>query len=297
MSGKRTAFIIIFTIFCLPLLFYARCISQRPPRTNLQQQLFPGISYTRKVYSEPRPYIAHIAAIDLDNSKAKPFVTPTNPKSVQQENSAMTTSDFVEQSGVQLAVNGSFFYPFEENTPWDYYPHTNDPAIALGESITDGDRYGKIEPQWNVLCFDRANRVEIALQQQCPNTAINGVAGRRLVVKDGRSAIDYETKAYARTVVAVNRQKNKLWLIVVDGKQPFYSEGATLQEVAQLAISLGGDMPNSITSLRALNLDGGGSSTLAIEQNDSVRVLNAPIHTKIPMRERPVANHLGFSLP
>ncbi|MEM9073198.1 MAG: phosphodiester glycosidase family protein, partial [Myxococcota bacterium] len=39
-----------------------------------------------------------------------------------------------------------------------------------------------------------------------------------------------------------------------------------------------------------LNLDGGGSSTLVIRQ----RVMNAPIHTRLPMRQRPVPVVLGF---
>ena len=77
-------------------------------------------------------------------------------------------------------------------------------------------------------------------------------------------------------------------MLVVDGKQPFYSEGVTLAELADFLISLGCD--------RALNLDGGGSSTLVVNKDNRVTVLNAPIHTKIPMRERPVANHLGFSI-
>ena len=284
MSGKKIASAIAF-ILLLPLLFYSWRISLRPPRTNLQQQFF-NMVYERKIYNKPRPYVAHVIAIDLVDSEVVPFITPFNPQSAKQENSAMTTSDFVKKFDLQLAINGSFFYPFEENTPWDYYPRTDEPAIALGENITNGTRYGKVEPTWNVLCFDRTHRATIALEQQCSDTAINGIAGRKLLVKDGRSLIDYETKAYARTVVGVNRQGDKLWAIIVDGKQPFYSEGATLQEMAQIAIDLGCD--------RALNLDGGGSTSLAIKQDNVVKVLNAPIHTKIPMRERPVANHLGF---
>ena len=182
MSGKRIAFITTCIILCLPLLFYAWRISLRPPRTNLQQQLFPGISYERKIYEKPRLYIAHILAIDLDKSYLQPLVTPINPQSAQQANSAMTTSDFVKKFDIQIAVNGSFFYPFTENTPWDYYPHKNDRAIALGENITNGDGYGKVESQWNVLCFDKANRVQIALQQKCSTTATNGVAGKELLV-------------------------------------------------------------------------------------------------------------------
>ena len=56
--------------------------------------------------------------------------------------------------------------------------------------------------------------------------------------------------------------------------------------MTQIAIALGCD--------RSINLDGGGSSTLSVWQDNKVRVLNAPIHTKVPLRERPIANHLGF---
>jgi exopolysaccharide biosynthesis protein len=75
-------------------------------------------------------------------------------------------------------------------------------------------------------------------------------------------------------------------LIIVDGKQPFYSEGVTLRELAAIAIDLGANT--------ALNLDGGGSTTLVIADGLETKILNSPIHNKIPMNERPVANHLGF---
>ena len=59
----------------------------------------------------------------------------------------------------------------------------------------------------------------------------------------------------------------------------------TLREVAALMKRLG--------AWRAVNLDGGGSSTLVVEKDGAAQVMNAPYHTRIPMRERPVANHLG----
>ncbi|MBD2020680.1 phosphodiester glycosidase family protein, partial [Leptolyngbya sp. FACHB-36] len=45
---------------------------------------------------------------------------------------------------------------------------------------------------------------------------------------------------------------------------------------------------------KAVNLDGGGSTTIVVSSPTGPYALNAPIHTKIPLRERPVANHLGF---
>ena len=76
-------------------------------------------------------------------------------------------------------------------------------------------------------------------------------------------------------------------LVVVDGRQPFYSEGITLQELADLMRALGAEY--------AMNLDGGGSSTMVVQGQDGrPRVLNSPIDNYIPGRERPVANHLGI---
>ena len=108
------------------------------------------------------------------------------------------------------------------------------------------------------------------------------------MVKDGDSVITKKTPAYSRTAVGISEKGDRLWLIIIDGKQPFYSEGVTEQELAKIAIKLGCD--------RALNLDGGGSSTLVAKVANQIKVLNAPMHTKIPMRERPVANHLGFGV-
>jgi hypothetical protein len=46
-----------------------------------------------------------------------------------------------------------------------------------------------------------------------------------------------------------------------------------------------------------MSLDGGGSSTLVIEGEDGLpEILNSPIDSYIPGRERPVANHLGITV-
>ena len=49
---------------------------------------------------------------------------------------------------------------------------------------------------------------------------------------------------------------------------------------------------------RALNLDGGGSSTLAMDAGEQPHVLNAPFQAGVPMKLRPVANQYGvYALP
>jgi exopolysaccharide biosynthesis protein len=90
-----------------------------------------------------------------------------------------------------------------------------------------------------------------------------------------------------RTAVGINRNGRYVYLVVVDGRQPFYSEGATFTELAQLLIDQGAYM--------AMSLDGGGSSTMVVEDdNGKPRILNSPIDHYIPGTERPVGTHLGI---
>ncbi|MFD2442812.1 phosphodiester glycosidase family protein [Bacillus sp. CGMCC 1.16607] len=63
------------------------------------------------------------------------------------------------------------------------------------------------------------------------------------------------TQRTARTAVAVDSTKNKVFFVTVDGRTPGYSEGMTLKEFATYLVSLG--------AYQAINLDGGGSTTLA----------------------------------
>ena len=199
----------------------------------------------------------------------------------------MTASEFIRKYDVDIAINASFFYPFSEDTPWNYYPNSGDLVYPLGESIINGQRYGNTSDKRNVLCFLRSNSAQIPLTQSCPQNTWQGISGMQMLLENGKNVAE-DSPAYARVAVGIDRKGDKLWLVLVDGKQPYYSEGITLKELADILVSLGCD--------RAINLDGGGSTTLAVKQNNKVTVLNAPIHTKIPMRERPVANHLGFKI-
>jgi hypothetical protein len=74
-----------------------------------------------------------------------------------------------------------------------------------------------------------------------------------------------------RTAVGITRDGRRIFLVAVDGRQPPYSDGMTLRELATLMLSLGAS--------EALNLDGGGSTTLVYADPDSsgaLRVANRP---------------------
>lgn len=88
---------------------------------------------------------------------------------------------------------------------------------------------------------------------------------------------------HPRTAVGVGEGGRRLLLVVVDGRQEGYSAGMTLAELAQVMLELG--------ARDALNLDGGGSSAMAVRAADgTVRVVNRPSDAG---GERAVANALA----
>ena len=274
-------------LLLLPLILYGWGCFSRPSQTDLEEKLFKGIVYKRKFGLTARPVIAHIVTINLSVPGVKVLVTP--PQAIGENNTlAQTTSQFLQKFKLQLAVNANYFHPFRENTPWDYYPHTGDVTYSIGQTISNGKHYSKADAKWGVLCISSNNHAQILDTGDCPKNTLQAVAGKDVFIQNGKPVkLDSEPdKPYPRVAVATNKQGNILWLIAVDGKQPLYSEGATIAELTEIVRDLG--------AYTALNLDGGGSTTLVMTKNNKPKLLNAPIHTKLPMRERPVANHLGF---
>jgi hypothetical protein len=98
------------------------------------------------------------------------------------------------------------------------------------------------------------------------------VGGAGLLLRDGRPVEDWSVEQltagfaetrHPRTLVGA-RADGSIWLVTVDGRQPQLSAGMTLPELRSLASRLG---------LRdALNLDGGGSTTMWA----AGRVVNSP---------------------
>ncbi len=268
----------------LILMVVVVVLIRRPPRSDIQSILFQGVTHSRLVRSTPRPLVIHVADIDLTVPGIDILVTPGDSH-CDLDTCAMTTSEFLQKNHLQLAINGSFFTPFAVGkTFWDYYPHTNDPVDVLGLAISNGVQYSEDDDQFAKICFAQAG-AQIT-KNACPKDTVQALAGREILVQNGSAVhFDFADNFHPRTAVAVDREGKRLWLIVVDGRQDGYSEGMNLNELAEFAAQLG--------AATALNLDGGGSSALVTSKN-GIHPLNAPIHTRIPMRERPVANHLGI---
>jgi len=260
----------------------------RPAPVPMKQEFYEGVTYRRIVEYLPRPLIAHVIKIDTKTAKLSFLVTPPDSKGDTPLN-ARTTSQFLDEFGVQIAINGDGFTPWWSRSPADYYPHVGDPVMPWGLTASKGNLYTEgvpkeigVEP---TLYISRRNALSF---NRRPDNVYNAISGDRMLVEKGKvvDGLD-DSELDPRTAVGLNKNGRFLILIVVDGRQPFYSDGVTFTKLAELLIAQGANI--------AMSLDGGGSSTLVMEgDNGEPVIMNSPIDNYIPGRERPVANHLGI---
>ena len=261
----------------------------RPQPNNSVERLFQGVVYRRIAIKEPRPVVLHFIEIDLDGASPRFKVTRGHSER-ELPYDAHSVSEFLEEAGVQLAINGSFFTPWWSNGILDYYPHTGDPLKTKGISASEGKVFCQPDPNYPALYITKEGSPSFEPQQP----VYNAIAGKAMFVKNGRFALEgsrdrFCTQPEPRTAIGLTKDRERMIIMVVDGRQPRYSEGLTLQELAQYAMDLGAH--------EALAFDGGGSTALVMEDDTgSPKQLNCPIDKRIPGRERPVANHLGIYL-
>ena len=125
----------------------------------------------------------------------------------------------------------------------------------------------------------------------CDDTDIlHSVGGLYVLLKDGKLGDvgvyePFGCVRHPRTAVGICPD-GKFIVLVVDGRIPAYSNGATLYDLSLFLKKLG--------ATDALNLDGGGSSTFLVRKGDSFELLNNPADLVRPTEKliRPIFNSI-----
>jgi hypothetical protein len=263
------------------------------------EAIAPGVRYWSERQGGPVAAVVHVLEVDLSRPGVALSVS-AGDRSGGMEYRAATVSEFAIASGAVAAVNGGYFSPFKGGSPAgdDFYPHSGDPVNTIGASIADGAVISPVETEEDprvlaILCINGADVVILDGQTCAPNVEDALAAGPRLL-RAGQPAMNaqagaaYSVDRHPRTAIGLNARRDRTWLVVVDGRQPGVSEGATLAELNALFERLGAS--------DAMNLDGGGSSAMAAVRDGRPVLLSVPIHTGVPGRERPSANHVGVYL-
>jgi len=253
-------------------------------------QPFVGITYSEKIETTPRALRMHVAQIDLTASGIRFKVSPPGG---DREVVRQSTLNFMIQEHAQLAVNAHYFLPF---------PSADKTAWIIGLGASEGRVFSAFEiPEQSYALVAYAPAINIdpenhaAIVHYDPSfadgrhvlekvTLWNAVAGSSQVVTNGVISVpvyrddnhfDAEldpggpnnysnAKAWAdattaRTAIGLSQDRRTLTLFTVDVRGG--SEGMRLSEVADVLI-------REFGVFDALNLDGGGSTTMAMEGAD-----------------------------
>lgn len=106
------------------------------------------------------------------------------------------------------------------------------------------------------------------------------ITGNKFLIRDGVMEVINDREMHPRTAIGIDRDTGEVLLLAIDGRQRS-SRGHTMVELAEMMQDLGAD--------EALNLDGGGSTTMVARRADgAIGVVNSPSDGA----ERLVANAL-----
>jgi exopolysaccharide biosynthesis protein len=259
------------------------------------------------------PVRAWVARVDLTDPRVSFVVTgPLERREGDPESAEarlVPTDVWAERAGVNLAVNAGFFARLDgrggPGQGWTDALPVDIEGLSRSEGRTVSpprQAAGVCAPADPALLIDETKdgrcpcRVRVAPVGESDlegvEDAVAGMGSRNgrpgtLLVENGRNlgatAQVAPTQRHPRTAAGVSHDGRELLLLVVDGRQPGWSIGATLPELAQMMLGAG--------AWHAINLDGGGSSALWHRDREATagRVLNRPSDGRV----RPVANHLG----
>lgn len=253
-------------------------------------QPFVGITYAEKIETTPRALRMHVAQIDLTAPGIRFKVSPPGG---DREVVRQSTLNFLIQEHAQLAVNAHYFLPFpsEDKTAWiiglgasegrvfsafeipeqsyalvAYAPAINiDPGnhaaiVHYDPSFADGRHVREKVTLWNVVAgssqivtsgvisvpvYRDDNHFDAELDPGGPNNYSNAKA--------------WADATTARTAIGLSQDRRTLTLFTVDVRGG--SEGMRLSEVAD-------ELIREFGVFDALNLDGGGSTTMSMEGAD-----------------------------
>ncbi len=260
------------------------CAMQTRPEP-VYEPLFLGVEYRREVHTEPRPVVVHVVTVDLSAPGVGFTVTPVEPRPMMGRRlRARTVSTFLTEVNAQLAINANYFLPFHARWPWDFYPREGDPVDVVGVSAAQGNQFSRKRWHGATLHISAHNRLSLG---KPAGEVFNAVSGKQFILRHGRPVrLQDDEPPNPVLGLGLDKQRRRLILVMADGRQPLYSEGLTIPELAGTLQKHGAH--------DAVQMDGGGSTALVIQDaSGRPRVLNSPIHTRLPGRQRPVANHLG----
>lgn len=279
----RWAFLALVLVpaFFVPLLPHCSAQDVEPFTRTKWEPIFQGIERTDLSADKPRLMKGHALRIDLKADGIRFLATPPMKEGASQT-LGLKTSSFLAKHKCQAAINGSSFQPVRQE-------EGKEQSID-GLHVSRGQVVSKGNGKYDALLISKTNKAWVASPPFDLEDAETAIGGFQIVLKNGKvpeKMPDYNKGPHhPRTASGISANGRYLYLLVIDGRQKKYSEGASIQEVGEWLRGLG--------AAEGINHDGGGTTTLVIaDAEGKPKVLNKPINGNKPGSERVSGSHLG----
>lgn len=232
----------------------------------------------------------YISIIEIDSKKAKGhFALASNLGYITP------TSKFAKDSGAVVAMNGSFYNMSKPYNSVCYFKKHGVEEFVFNEKMAQRDNGAvaiSAKGKLSIHPADEAEPGNIAPEQTWPTRldAVSVVSSGPILIVDGKDArLDegsFNRNRHPRS--AVGTAGKKVYLVAVDGRNAENAQGVSLWEFTKIMRWIGSE--------DALNMDGGGSTTLYAEGENGNGIVNHPSDNKKFDREgeRHIVNALLF---
>jgi hypothetical protein len=229
------------------------------------------VVYEHHERDQPRPLQIHTLRIDLRDPRVEVFtMIGDDPDGEGPAEAELTLPpDLAARHGALGAVNAC---------AWRHLPSTDQAerrkgwyrglAVDIaGLAVSGGQTRSAIEPPRSAMWFDAQGKPHFDKPGDADRIVHGGSDWIDRLLRDGE-IVTADRQRHPRTMAGVDQAGRFLWFVVVDGRQPGYSEGITLVEGARIMQEFG--------CHNATNLDGGGSSIMLVQRDGALQVVNRP---------------------
>ena len=262
------------------------------------------IPYRIERFALPGPVAGVLVKVDLRDPRVRVMVALADDRDPDGDGPCVgqleTTSQVARKHNFDITINASFF---AAPTPREVAGQNiryfiGNCAWPQGWHFSAGKLYGKPKTAslraTMVVHRNRTVSLHDALEVLPADTEF-AVSGNAMMLKNGTpTPPTVDLLRHPRSAVGLSADAQTLFILAVDGRHEAHSRGVTLGELANIFIQFGAS--------NAINLDGGGSTSLVIKDPGSgtFAIANQPSDAstlKLPLRfERPVVDVIGVRL-
>lgn len=261
---KRNLLIIVLALCSLGMLKgqtvsdSLAIVSARWEAVSPQKGIVYKQAFIRQLYQTPQT----ISLIEIDPREGMKL-------GVAISESMKKTSEIASEHNAIAAINGSYFDMKRGNSVC---------FLKVGRQVVDTTTLAEFQQRVNGAVYERKGKMRLLRWDRQIEKKYKGKVGTilasgPLLLEDGKTCdwatceTDFIRTKHPRSAVCVTKD-GKILFVTVDGRFPEHAGGVNIPELAHLLRMLGGK--------DALNLDGGGSTTLWLSGAPEDGVVNYP---------------------